>query len=597
MKENSFYSLEINDRRFVVSFSLSASSHTYFIYIHEEGFDSMTNKVQLNDKEAMILKTILSGEAKKPISTVKIENECHRQYGYRFDFYTVKNSVASLRKKMNSLLLFYFEHLSYQSDRFIVNINRKGFYWALDEYTQPRPCNIRKKRFTLIQIIKSYLYALFKSYQLQMNARIVFSNFLKSTSMTILGAISFIFILQIVPIILMFADSSQSASRIMSETASMSCSQKESLIAKIQTIHNIDSLIIDNCLVSYDAVSPIDNNQIKLWKNKSDSYFFTNATINGRFIEARFNKKKVSTRYEYFLIPGIIDTIKIFKNNIELNTIKNVTHREGSYNYEVFRFNLSNHTSIAFYMQRLFLKSIILLSILVLLPLFSKGRFILKMLLNYRDFSLNLEVVANTISNDISYYEVLSCFKNTSTNSAISMFRSADLLCCHTIFIMKLLSTSNINKQHSVGFNVCPSIFNRYINIIEIKKFFNSLPFKLIVLEITEDSNVAYNDTITSNINKINAMDKVAIAIDDFGIGNNNVDLIKKLTPKYVKIDKIFLSDISTLKEIVSLVSTSSYVIIEGVETKILSQSLTCSFPLALQQGWFFDARDSKEID
>jgi EAL domain-containing protein (putative c-di-GMP-specific phosphodiesterase class I) len=86
-----------------------------------------------------------------------------------------------------------------------------------------------------------------------------------------------------------------------------------------------------------------------------------------------------------------------------------------------------------------------------------------------------------------------------------------------------------------------------------------------------------------------------AIALDDFGTGYSSLSYLRRFPVDYIKIDKSFISDLSTNKDDTVLVSTiiamskslGKKVVAEGVETKEQLQQLTeleCDYI----QGYYF---------
>ncbi len=103
-----------------------------------------------------------------------------------------------------------------------------------------------------------------------------------------------------------------------------------------------------------------------------------------------------------------------------------------------------------------------------------------------------------------------------------------------------------------------------------------------------------YTAEIYQNVAKLKQLD-CKISIDDFGTGNNNVALISKINPDYLKIDREFVigvkSDdkkIETLRQLIAMGKTyHCTVIVEGVETADSAHLLT-TLGAYVHQGYYY---------
>nr|WP_325205853.1 EAL domain-containing protein [Vibrio sp. 03_296] len=98
---------------------------------------------------------------------------------------------------------------------------------------------------------------------------------------------------------------------------------------------------------------------------------------------------------------------------------------------------------------------------------------------------------------------------------------------------------------------VCPSLLQGH-NFSALYRELSSLDCRLLTIEITENASMYYTAEIYQNVAKLKQLD-CKISIDDFGTGNNNVALISKINPDYLKIDREFVigvkSDARKLKD------------------------------------------------
>lgn len=152
----------------------------------------------------------------------------------------------------------------------------------------------------------------------------------------------------------------------------------------------------------------------------------------------------------------------------------------------------------------------------------------------------------------------------------------------------KLALSNFITKEKLLFLNVHPhsleSITNELVNGI----YKNNQ----IVFEITEQTNFDAL-TISKLINLIRKYN-IQVALDDFGSGFNNINLLSQLDINYVKIDKSIIQNMSKkineafIEMIVAWSKDNNIkVIAEGIETK---EQYDKSYTLGIEygQGWYF---------
>ncbi|QSO47431.1 putative bifunctional diguanylate cyclase/phosphodiesterase [Alicyclobacillus mengziensis] len=99
-----------------------------------------------------------------------------------------------------------------------------------------------------------------------------------------------------------------------------------------------------------------------------------------------------------------------------------------------------------------------------------------------------------------------------------------------------------------------------------------AIPARQIEIEITETAVMEYKDEIILTIRKIRDMG-VKVSVDDFGMGYSSLDILKRVTADYLKIDRSFVSEPDRKsRAIVSMIvqlahSIDLQVVAEGVET------------------------------
>lgn len=84
------------------------------------------------------------------------------------------------------------------------------------------------------------------------------------------------------------------------------------------------------------------------------------------------------------------------------------------------------------------------------------------------------------------------------------------------------------------------------------------------------------------------------IALDDFGVGSSNFELIYELEPEYIKLDKFFISTLESvqgknlIRGMLHLTEkSSSTIIVEGVETD-RQKELLLDLGVRFMQGFHF---------
>lgn len=140
---------------------------------------------------------------------------------------------------------------------------------------------------------------------------------------------------------------------------------------------------------------------------------------------------------------------------------------------------------------------------------------------------------------------------------------------------------------------MCPSLLEKR-NFTRLYRLLAQLDCSLLTIEITENASMYYTQEIFNNINKLKAIG-CKISIDDFGTGNNNVELISQITPSYLKIDRLFVINlkqddkkVETLRQLIAMGHTyHCAVIVEGVETAECAHLLT-TLGAHIHQGFYY---------
>ncbi|MGG0939170.1 EAL domain-containing protein [Brevibacillus centrosporus] len=114
-------------------------------------------------------------------------------------------------------------------------------------------------------------------------------------------------------------------------------------------------------------------------------------------------------------------------------------------------------------------------------------------------------------------------------------------------------------------------------------------PLDRITLEITEQTPYDLPEETLSRINYLRSRG-MQIALDDFGVGWNNLNLVDILTPDYLKLDKSFIASkrTDTIKTVLYLCESKGIkLIVEGVETAE-QRDILLNLGVRYMQGYYF---------
>lgn len=132
------------------------------------------------------------------------------------------------------------------------------------------------------------------------------------------------------------------------------------------------------------------------------------------------------------------------------------------------------------------------------------------------------------------------------------------------------MALQNYNYSQPMFINILPSTLQKR-DVVEILK--PILKSRKVILELTELEELVSIDLIRHKVNSIKSIG-IQLALDDFGIGYNNLLTIEYLQPEFIKLDKNLIHNIvsptvqSIIKSIVGLTHALNIKLIaEGVET------------------------------
>lgn len=119
--------------------------------------------------------------------------------------------------------------------------------------------------------------------------------------------------------------------------------------------------------------------------------------------------------------------------------------------------------------------------------------------------------------------------------------------------------------------------------------FERDVPFNQITLEITEQKQINLTREVLERFEKLRSKG-MKIAIDDYGIGFNNMLLISRIKPDFIKLDRSVATeaDIPTLEGIISYCQKmNTQLIAEGIETEQQRDTLL-NLGVRYMQGFLF---------
>ncbi|SGZ03774.1 Sensory box/GGDEF family protein [Moritella viscosa] len=127
-----------------------------------------------------------------------------------------------------------------------------------------------------------------------------------------------------------------------------------------------------------------------------------------------------------------------------------------------------------------------------------------------------------------------------------------------------------------VSVNISPAMYTRYdlVAIVSRTLSVTGLPADQLVIEVTEDTTMQDIESSPDILQKLRRLG-VELALDDFGTGYSSLCLLKKMPFQKLKIDKVFIQELSHLPKNISFIRTiinlahglGMQVVAEGVET------------------------------
>ncbi|MFO4688372.1 EAL domain-containing protein [Vibrio cholerae] len=541
--------------------------------------------INVSQIEYMVF-SILFGRNGNPINQYQIEKEISNR-GLNYSSYTVKNSIAGLRRKISTIC----DKNKVKIFNPIMNVPKKGFY--LEGFGGSLRDRVGIEEKLSVDKISDGQYVHHKKF-LSLFFGFYNNKFLKDLRLSMLISLG----LTIVTLFLSLLSFSkmpfsydQSIKEFLDRFYQLSCSDPK----LVEFVNNV--AIIHQA----EKVNIIDGSRCSVYSN-----FDNNKLENGEYIEARYNngsmeiyiyvgmhevKKRFLTRISsYYLISG---------SSVERNGVRIISFGEDESNTLTYKITLPTGSvlllsvSVINLVLVFFVLCIITLAIIELRLIFNA----MWLMSNIRKMDLKLEPVVKVHVNsydgssneEVMYYEILSKFKSDASSAFGFICKLNEKSLCG-FYTYYMLSNSELTYGIKVGVNIDVEDLYKYGD-----KIFNLFGNKEnVCIELTENtSGVSYSSKVKEVISKYKTLG-FKFALDDFGEGVNNLDSIKIVSPDSIKISRKLLVtsnglDDSTLA-IMDIIKNKygMSVICEGVENKKLQLELL-SRGYSFHQGYLYN--------
>lgn len=542
----------------------------------------------LSDIEEGILDILIQrSSSSSPVSNRDLDRICREDYGLNIQFNTIKNNLASLRKKIRELLSL-ISIIDLSTYTLVGNRHGKGYlisdHWIIEHdeevisFCQEK--DVEGLSYLYLNLVKTSICKKKKSLLM-----------IIGFSISLLVFIVFMQVSYVIGNYEFYSSNTETITRDILRTNNV-CFKDNEVKKILSSSISVDNIIVKDkvdgiiCRLSKLGAENISLNKYDLISEGSKvEYISAKRDISDYQVTYFYEKDRICIRYQRFnFIPSIFGFVFNY-NNIPIVS-------SGSTGVNIFDWKSSNliiKFSINLYN---FLLTSLLISILYVFAFkyrILRGFFIVGYSL--AGLKLKFESVYNKSTNThVEYTEILSNFNKFDANIVIKNMKKIGFLPRYTKYLMQCVP---VNGCYSI--NICPSMLMGKEGESFIHYLSGIINKNQIIIEITENSKISFCDRLKHRIEQLRELG-FKIAIDDFGVGNNNLELLKDLTIDYVKIDKKFILNILESKNdkqyfyhIVRLLAstTDAKIIAEGVETQAHSNLLTDN-DVYLQQGYYF---------
>ncbi|KJY93094.1 diguanylate cyclase [Vibrio neptunius] len=539
------------------------------------------SSLSISQNEYLILSIISCyGTLNAPISQRCIERKISQYHNITLPENGFKNIVASLRKKFKQLTK---SHLNSRKN-IIENIHRVGYFVPFKSHDNQQ--NGAQQQAKLNKTSKSAMrHAIAfcltdKKLYVDLGLTLAIASFIFFA--TCYYAINSILHQGYFGNVEDFTDS-------LSEQSCFSDPNTlQSLFDNVELIES--SMMIDKfntyCLVTAESVMPINHDQYDDWF-KNGNYTTQTLEKNNTKITVRVKNINLYRSIENYISSTFLKGMKVCTNtgnsfDIGSTEGKVFVSKEQSDGFKEF-----------FYVSNPFKNILLFTALLAVTMRYKRLLAVIQYFWAIRRLNLKLEPIYDTTCHQNIHYEALSRFSVKNTQQFIETLIANKLLLLHTLLVIRIIYSDSKSLIAPLSINVCPSLLSgKHFSVLywELKQY----DCNHLTIEITENASMYYTQEIYRNITRLKTLG-CSISIDDFGTGNNNVELIGKIKPDYLKIDREFvlglkkdIKRIETLRQLIAIGRANQCkVIVEGVETADCAHLLT-TLGAHIHQGFYY---------
>lgn len=543
--------------------------------------ESSQSSVSINQIEYFILSTIAAfGSVNSPISQRRIEKKLSTQHQIILPENGFKNAVASIRKKFRQLVRKHTK----VSKSLIENVHRKGYFVPFDSQHAQKDGLLQQAR-----IFKLVPHSIRTAMGICLNNRKPYLNIVFFVTIT---SVLYILICLYAISTIVRQNYFEGALAFSKELAQHGCFEQEKLLRELfDNVQLVESALFTDrynvrCLVTPETVDPVNVRDQNDWQGNL-SYTYHSFSDADSDVLVRVKNINVENSIESHMSRLFLSGMKVCTNTGLPLEIGDTEGQSLMHNFQQDDYKEIYYVSNP-------ISSITIFSVLFLIIARRKTlRAVISYLWAIRHFNLKLEPIHNTTNNQNIHYEVLSRFKVKNTQQFIESLISNGLLINHTLLVIKLIYGNSHSLLAPLSVNVCPSLLEGD-NFKRLYRQLEQLDCSLLTIEITENASMYYTQEIFRNTKTLKELG-CRISIDDFGTGNNNVELIGHISPNYLKIDRLFVMDlkqddkkVETLRQLIAMGHTyHCTVIVEGVENGDCAHLLT-TLGAHIHQGFYY---------
>ncbi|MGY3572535.1 EAL domain-containing protein [Vibrio paucivorans] len=545
-----------------------------------------TKEQLLSSKERFVLNYLAKNSSPESPKTARdIEAAYRSEFGKEFGLYSLKNTIAAVRKKYKTLIDSSNESCSKE---FITNVFKKGYYTSFDgvsnesEYTVITP-DINRDKPALADVLGGYL---------QLHGKSLCQRGLVALMLSVM----FVGSLYALNISYLNSALDMSVSRtkaIMSDILDSRC-EVEPSIQRINQSINLDSAVVVApeyaCVIDKDEVRQLtDQTEIDELLSHPQFIYGRFAGEDGDYAYARVPKSVTEIKFGNLLVRYLLDVIVLKSDSGYIFTSGSVQD-----SIEVYSNEIGGGIEVQYYSDDILVEWLIvlmaaflLLSIRSLIPL-------VQFLGYWRRLYVKLEAIVDASTNHVVYYELLTRVNALETKEYIEFIRRHNLVTLHSVMLIKQIArTRQEDDSHHYGINLCPSSLTKS-DYPYLLKSLQKLGDQSLTIEIVEYSSIELSQEMLDNLSQLRALG-FTVALDDFGTGSSNLELIRKVKPHYVKLGKEFLDGIETCDDVkgflmnIATISKSSNVkvIQEGV-ARVGQKRIIDKIGFHYQQGYLY---------